>query len=103
MFNPTLSKDLLDWLKQRKDEGYEIVALEQTSSSSCLSKYQFRKKSVLLLGKEKEGVPVEFLQSVDTCLEVPQLGITRSLNVHVTGAIAIWEYTKQGLEHKLII
>lgn len=52
---------------------------------------------MLLLGREKEGVPVELLQLVDTCIEIPQLGIIRSLNVHVTGAIAIWEYTKQNL------
>jgi len=52
---------------------------------------------VLLLGREKEGVPVELLQLVDHCIEIPQFGIIRSLNVHVTGAIAIWEYTKQML------
>jgi tRNA G18 (ribose-2'-O)-methylase SpoU len=51
--------------------------------------------TVLLLGKEKEGIPVEYLQVVDQCLEIPQYGIIRSLNVHVSGAIAIWEYTKQ--------
>ena len=52
---------------------------------------------VLLLGKEKEGIPVEFLQAVDQCVEIPQLGIIRSLNVHVSGAICIWEITKQRL------
>jgi tRNA G18 (ribose-2'-O)-methylase SpoU len=53
---------------------------------------------VLLLGKEKEGIPVEFLQVVDRCVEIPQLGIIRSLNVHVSGAISIWEYTKQMMK-----
>lgn len=28
-------------------------------------------------------------------IEIPQQGITRSLNVHVSGAIAIYEYSKQ--------
>jgi tRNA G18 (ribose-2'-O)-methylase SpoU len=55
---------------------------------------------VLLLGKEKEGIPVEYLHYVDQCLEIPQLGIIRSLNVHVSGAIAIWEFTKQRLARK---
>ena len=42
-------------------------------------------------------IPVEFLSVVDQCIEIPQLGIIRSLNVHVTGAIAIWKYTEQML------
>jgi tRNA G18 (ribose-2'-O)-methylase SpoU len=53
--------------------------------------------TILLLGKEREGIPVEFLQAVDQCVEIPQLGIIRSLNVHVTGALAIWEYTRQRM------
>ena len=92
--------DLLPWLKARKSEGYSIIGIEQTSSSQCLSKVQFEQKSILLLGKEKEGIPVEFLQVVDKCVEIPQLGIIRSLNVHVSGAISIWEYTKQMMIKK---
>mmetsp|Transcript_7686 Transcript_7686/g.21402 ORF Transcript_7686/g.21402 Transcript_7686/m.21402 type:complete len:91 (+) Transcript_7686:3931-4203(+) len=88
----------MKWLRQKKGEGYTIVGLEQTSTSTSLATHQFDPKTVLLLGKEKEGIPVEFLSLVDTCLEVPQLGIIRSLNVHVTGAISIWEYTKQHLK-----
>jgi len=67
----------------------------------CLSDFQFPLKTVLLLGKEKEGVPVYLLQAVDTCVEIPQLGIIRSLNVHVSGAISIWEYTKQHMKTSL--
>lgn len=48
-----------------------------------------------MLGKEKQGIPVELIQALDCCLEIPQLGVIRSLNVHVSGAIAVWEYTRQ--------
>ena len=92
------SKALLSWLKEQKENGYSIIGVEQTSSSTSLSKLPFPKKTVLLLGKEKEGIPVEFLQVVDRCVEIPQLGIIRSLNVHVSGAISIWEYTKQMMK-----
>eukprot|EP00554_Chaetoceros_debilis_P003945 CAMPEP_0194083230 /NCGR_PEP_ID=MMETSP0149-20130528/8516_1 /TAXON_ID=122233 /ORGANISM="Chaetoceros debilis, Strain MM31A-1" /LENGTH=1880 /DNA_ID=CAMNT_0038765579 /DNA_START=117 /DNA_END=5759 /DNA_ORIENTATION=+ len=90
-------EDLMIFLKKHKDEGYSIIGIEQTSSSKCLSKVEFEEKTVLLLGKEKEGIPVEYLQLVDRCVEIPQFGILRSLNVHVSGAISIWEYTKQRL------
>ena len=32
---------------------------------------------------------------LDDCIEIPQYGIVRSLNVHVSGALSVWEYTKQ--------
>lgn len=78
--------------------GYSIVGLEQTDSSIDLSQSTTRLplKCVLLLGKEKEGIPVHLLNELDMCLEIPQLGVIRSLNVHVSAAIAIWEITKQN-------
>jgi tRNA guanosine-2'-O-methyltransferase len=91
-------QNLLAWLLAQKAKGYYIVGLEQTSSSISLEELTFPDQPmVLLLGKEKEGIPVEFLQAVDQCVEIPQLGIIRSLNVHVSGAICIWEITKQRL------
>lgn len=87
---------LLEWLLRHKAQGYFIFGLEQTASSVALDKMEFPDRpTILLLGKEKEGIPVEYLQAVDQCVEIPQLGIIRSLNVHVSGAIAIWEHTKQ--------
>lgn len=77
--------------------GYSIVALEQTSKSMPLHEFEFPLKTVLLLGDEQRGIPVELLPLVDTCVEIPQRGVTRSLNVHVTGALAIWEYSKQKM------
>lgn len=29
---------------------------------------------------------------LDLCIEIPQYGIIRSLNVHVSGSILLWEY-----------
>ena len=39
----------------------------------------------------------QVLSLLDVALEIPQLGIIRSLNVHVSGAIALYEYTRQRL------
>ena len=44
---------------------------------------------------EREGIPVDLIHYVNDCVEIPQLGVVRSLNVHVSGAIVIWEYMKQ--------
>jgi len=51
----------------------------------------------LYFSNEKEGIPAELIQLADVCVEIPQQGIIRSLNVHVSGALLIWEYRKQRL------
>ena len=53
--------------------------------------------SVSCVSNEKEGIPVNLIQLLDVCVEIPQQGIIRSLNVHVSGALLIWEYTRQQL------
>ncbi|CAH0486445.1 unnamed protein product [Peronospora farinosa] len=88
-----LRQALLCW----KSEGYTIVAVEQTDSSVSLANYTLPRKMVLVLGREKEGIPVDVLQFVDVCVEIPQFGLVRSLNVHVSGALVLWEYTQQQL------
>jgi tRNA guanosine-2'-O-methyltransferase len=84
---------LLQALAAWKADSYSIVAVEQTASSVCLSHYTLPDKMVIVLGKEKERIPVSVLAMVDVCVEIPQFGLIRSLNVHVSGAILLWEYT----------
>ena len=94
--------NLLDFIQKCRSKGYKIVGLEQTDSSINLSKHeeasQIPNKCVLILGKEKEGIPVQFLNQLDTCIEIPQFGVTRSLNVHVSAALALWEITKNNID-----
>lgn len=86
---------LTTYLQNMRRKGYTILGLEQTDNSQDLSNITaLPSKCVLLLGKEKEGIPVELLQEIDICLEIPQFGVIRSLNVHVSAALAIWEITK---------
>ena len=52
---------------------------------------------MLVLGDEKRGIPVHVLQEVSVCVKIPQKGVLRSLNAHVSGALAVWEYTRQRM------
>ncbi|XP_078155872.1 tRNA/rRNA methyltransferase (SpoU) family protein [Carex rostrata] len=83
------------FLEKKRCEGYSLVGLEQTANSTPLDRFSFRNKTALVLGHEKEGIPVDIIHMLDACVEIPQFGIIRSLNVHVSGAIAVWEYTRQ--------
>ncbi|GBP83121.1 Probable methyltransferase TARBP1 [Eumeta japonica] len=88
-------KPLKEYLLKKKTDGYTLVAAEQTSSSVKLNNFKFPEKSLLLLGQEKDGVPCDLLPLMDHCVEIPQKGYIRSLNVHVTAAMFIWEYVRQ--------
>ncbi|KAM4695404.1 putative methyltransferase TARBP1 [Discoglossus pictus] len=88
---------LLEYLQLKKTEGYTIIGVEQTAKSSNLTEYSFPEKSLLLLGNEREGIPANLIHHLDVCVEIPQQGIIRSLNVHVSGAVLIWEYTRQHI------
>ncbi|KAK6057450.1 RNA methyltransferase, TrmH family [Cooperia oncophora] len=77
---------LLFYLEEMRSKGYTVIAAEQTTDST-----------VLLLGDEKEGVPVNLLRCVNQTVEIQQLGQTRSLNVHVSAALFIAKYAEQIL------
>ena len=72
------------------------VGLEQTSESAPLPRFQWPARAVLVLGREKEGLPADIIQALDHTVEIPQFGLIRSLNVHVSAAIAVYECTRQA-------
>ena len=91
-------ENLARYLRARRQGGWTIVALEQASGSVPLHEYAaatelWRRtgRTLLLLGAEGTGLPPPLLAEVDTCIEIPQYGRLRSLNVHVSAAIAICE------------
>jgi tRNA G18 (ribose-2'-O)-methylase SpoU len=64
-------RDLLDYLSYQKSNGYQIVGIEQTANSKMLHEFKFPTRCVLLLGKEKEGIPQEYYSVLDHCVEIP--------------------------------
>lgn len=86
---------LRDYLLSLRRQGYALVGVEQTHNSVELDQWKFDRQTALLLGAEKEGIDGELLPLLDACVEIPQSGQLRSLNVHVSGSLAIWEYTRQ--------
>lgn len=70
------------------EEGYEIVALEQSEKSVDYKSFELKGKMALILGTEVSGVPVEVLDRCDAVIEISMQGEKESLNVAVAGAIA---------------
>ena len=57
---------------------------------------KFQKGDFLVFGKETKGLPEELLkENRDTCLRIPMIGETRSLNLSNSVAIAVYEGLRQ--------
>jgi tRNA G18 (ribose-2'-O)-methylase SpoU len=87
------AKQLAPALKKLKQEGYEIVAVEQDKKSISLFDYRSTKASgkiALILGNEVSGLPKNILALADTIVEIPMRGKKESLNVSVAAGIALF-------------
>lgn len=81
---------MIDVLKQ---DGYSIVALEQTDESVELNKWvPPSNKICLILGNEVTGVDEELIKRTDLSIEIPQFGMKHSLNVSVAAGIALYGF-----------
>ena len=80
-----------DFIINYKKMGYKVIGLEQTQNSIDVRKFKFEEKSVIVLGNEKEGIPQDIINLIDNCVIIPQYGNIRSLNVHVSAAIMLWQ------------
>ena len=90
------AEGLAAYLGDLRAKGYTIVAVEQTPDSVSLEELEVPQGPVaLLLGREKTGVPAPLLSLADVAVQIPQRGLVRSLNVHVSGALVVWELAKQ--------
>lgn len=84
----------IDALTQLRQDGYQIVAVEQTSSSVLLQNFPFepQQKYALVFGNEVFGVTDEALKYCDKAIEIPQIGSKHSLNISVCVGIVVWQY-----------
>lgn len=83
--------DTVAAVSRLKEQGYRIVAVEQTDCSMELQHFSYDGRPVvLLLGNEVNGLgPV--LSLADEAVVIPQWGAKHSLNVAVAAGIVLWE------------
>lgn len=89
-------ESIVEYLREQKANGYHLIGLEQTDKSVVLdSNLNFPKKSLILLGREKEGIPGELLAELDLCVEINQVGVIRSMNIQTATAVIVHAYSSQ--------
>jgi len=82
-------------LKRLRDEGYQLVALEQTSESECIYDFPYEYKTVLVVGNERHGVAEDVLKMVNRTIEIPIYGKPDSHNAASATIMAMYEYCRQ--------
>lgn len=80
---------------QLKSQGYQIVATSPHTDDCNLQDFDVSKKSVFFFGAEKKGVSKEVLDQADVFLKIPMVGHTESLNISVSAAIILQNFSQR--------
>lgn len=83
-------KSITSLIKKLQVQGVQVVALEQDDRSINYKKFKPKWPCALILGEETEGIPKNILKKCDQIIEIPMKGSKESLNVSVSGGVAIF-------------
>ncbi|MCB0402169.1 MAG: RNA methyltransferase [Flavobacteriales bacterium] len=83
-------------IRELKEKGYQIAAIEQAENSVMLDVFQPETdKLAVVFGNEVSGVEQEVVDQCDRVIEIPQYGTKHSLNISVSVGIVIWDLFKK--------
>lgn len=79
----------------REVSNIQIVAVEQAPNSVPYDKFDYHRPIALVVGHESEGISPETLNACDVIVELPMLGVNKSLNVMVSLGIVLYEVVEK--------
>lgn len=82
-------------LAKLRQEGYEIVGLEQTTNAKSIFEFAFQRRTVLVVGNERSGIEDEVLRLLDHAVEIPVYGLPFAHNAATATAMGLYEYCRQ--------
>lgn len=76
------------------------IFMATTKAHQTYADVKFEEDDYIMFGKESAGIPEEILvENEDTCIRIPMLGDTRSLNLSNSVAIVLYEaFRQQGFK-----
>ena len=88
-------KDLDKFFKQKKEEGFQILATYLSEDSVYFRSVDYTKPTLIVVGNEIKGVSEEILKYADKKIIIPMYGMAQSLNVSVATAVILYEAQRQ--------
>jgi tRNA G18 (ribose-2'-O)-methylase SpoU len=82
----------VDWLTAQRAGGSAVVGVELADDAVRLGDLPAaRKRTVVVLGNESDGIPTDALSLLDSVVEIPMVGFGHSLNVAVAGSLVLYK------------
>lgn len=79
-----------DVFEALKNDGFTIVALEQSDTSIDYKEYEPTFPIALVFGNEPDGIDQQTLEQCGIIIDIPMCGTKESLNVAVAAGIAMY-------------
>ncbi len=80
-----------------REKGYKIIAVEQWEKAKKTYEIEtYPEPACFVLGRENTGIPEKVLEKADLVVEIPQLGITNSLNTAMAGTIILYDFVMKN-------
>ena len=86
--------NLTQTLKELKNKGFWVVALELVEGASLYSSIKYDMPIVLVIGSEGKGISRLVLEQADYKVYLPMSGHVNSLNASVSASIMLYEINK---------
>lgn len=81
----------ITWLGKERARGSHIVGVELADEAIRLGDLPVaRRRTVVVLGNESDGIPPDAAALLDLAVEIPMLGSGHSLNVAVAGSLVAY-------------
>jgi tRNA (guanosine-2'-O-)-methyltransferase len=81
----------LRWLAAERAAGAEVLGVELADDAVRLADLApARRRTVIVLGHEHEGIPDDAWELLDRVVEIPMAGAGHSLNVAVAGSLVLY-------------
>lgn len=83
--------DAANWLQRQRTPNTTIVGVELVEGAVRLADLPpARHRTVVVLGHESTGIPLEALDLLDRAVEIPMIGTGQSLNVAVAASLVLY-------------
>ncbi len=86
-------ENVLSVLQKLKNDGYELVGLEQSDDAINIKDFEPGSKIAILIGNEVEGIDKDLMKDLDTLVEIPMFGQKESFNVVQATAMILFFIT----------
>ncbi len=85
----------LNAVAQMRQQGYQIIALEQTTGSLDYRRAELSFPICLIVGHEFRGIADALIDASDMAVDIPMYGIKQSLNVAVAFGVVVYEFASR--------